>query len=239
MEPFDPFEISANFIYDADCQSISFFNQSTAGTDITYLWQFPDGTSNEENPVWTPPSGAGIYPVTLIVTNTVSHTADTITLLVTLSDPFASYVDINDEILCNTETVMLNATYSNATYLWDNNSTLPVRAIQDGGTYWVKLTIDGCIWLDTVIVNEVHAEDEIKQTLCAGESVTIHGELFDENHPAGLITVPGADPSGCDSLLSVQLNFIAPALFQFSDTICNGESFAFANQMLTQKRIIS
>jgi PKD repeat protein len=235
--PFDPSEVTANFFVESDCQSISFFNQSTAGTDIEYLWVFPDGTSSEINPVWTPAAGAGMYTVTLITKNIVLNLSDTVALVVSLVDPFASFVPMNDQVLCNEETLMMNATYSNATYLWDDNSSNPIRVIQQGGVYWVILTIDQCSRVDSFIVNEIHAEEDIQHTLCAGESIVIHGEVFDESHPNGVITLPGADPSGCDSLLSVQVSFIAPVLHPFSDTICSGESYAFANQQLTQTGI--
>jgi hypothetical protein len=230
--PLNPFEVTADFTYQAGCQTISFFNESTAGSDIQYLWIFPDSSSTVENPVWTA-TGAGPYAVTLIVTNIVLQSSDTFMVNIALDNPFASYASLADQVLCNEGTVTLDATYSNATYLWDNNSSIAKRVINNGGTYWVALSIDGCTLLDSVTVNEIHAEQDIIQTHCAGESVTIHGEVFDETHPNGMVTVPGADPSGCDSLLNVQLTFLAKSTSQFADTICNGDTYTFANQNLS------
>jgi len=237
MDPFDPNEITANFTFESDCQSFSFYNLSTAGSDITYLWVFPDGTSTDANPVWFPPGGASTFQVTLIVTNNVLNSTSTITQMISVNDVFTNYVSMSDQVLCNGNEGFLDATYTGAIYLWDDNSTQPVREVNQAGLYWVLISLDGCTLIDTVMVDVVDATKMISQTLCADQSLTIHGQVFDLHHPNGTVTIANADPSGCDSVLTVQLSFLQSIEQQVSQTICHGENFLFGNQLLTQPGI--
>lgn len=239
VDPVDPNEVNADFEYTSDCQSITFINSSTAGFDIIYLWEFPDGTTSTDiNPVWTPPAGSATYPVTLTVTNTALNRTTTVTVQVTVNAPFATYSSLPDTVLCNgAGSVILDAAVTGATYLWDDNSTNAQRTINTAGTFWVILSKDGCEKHDTAVVTSINAMRAINQTLCPESSITINNEVFDINNPSGTTIIANAHPSGCDSLLSVNLSFYAPAESQFSKTICQGESFSFANQNLTQTGI--
>ncbi len=58
-----------------------------------------------------------------------------------------------DTSLCEDEFIELNATTTDATYLWDNGSASAVRAVQHQGEYWVEVVLDGCRASDTVIVS--------------------------------------------------------------------------------------
>lgn len=239
MEPLDPNEVNADFTFTSDCQTITFINTSTAGSDIIYLWEFPDGTtSTDANPVWTPPAGSATYNVTLTVTNTVLNRIATVTLQVTINAPFATYTSLSDTTLCNNSgAITLDATVAGATYLWDDNSTDAQRITNTPGTYWVIISKDGCEKKDTAVVTEVNAMRMIDAILCPESSITVGNEVFDINNPTGTVIIPNAHPSGCDSILSVDLNFYSPAESQFSKTICDGESFALGNQNLTQSGI--
>ncbi len=57
-----------------------------------------------------------------------------------------------DLTLCPGQTVVLNATTTNATYLWQNNSTGPTFTVTAAGTYWVRITVGACVASDTVHV---------------------------------------------------------------------------------------
>ena len=59
----------------------------------------------------------------------------------------------NDTTLCEGEILTLDATASNATYLWQDNSTGPTFNVTQQGTYWVDVTFDNCSATDTIIVN--------------------------------------------------------------------------------------
>ncbi|HMT28529.1 MAG TPA: hypothetical protein PKD91_04545 [Bacteroidia bacterium] len=58
----------------------------------------------------------------------------------------------NDTTLCQGQSVVLNATSSNATYLWNNNTTAPTLTVTQSGTYSVAVTSNGCTGVDTVSV---------------------------------------------------------------------------------------
>jgi len=46
----------------------------------------------------------------------------------------------NDTVLCKGQSLLLNATNPNSTYLWQDNSTDSIYNVYLQGTYWVKIT---------------------------------------------------------------------------------------------------
>lgn len=82
----------------------------------------------------------------------------------------------NDTTLCQGQTLTLDATTPNATYLWQNNSTNPVFTVTQQGTYWVRVTVNGCSATDTVHVTygSLPVVDlGSNMTLCQGETLTL------------------------------------------------------------------
>ena len=55
-----------------------------------------------------------------------------------------------DRSLCVGETVLLDATTADATYLWQDNSTDPTFSVSEQGTYWVRVTKSNCTAMDSV-----------------------------------------------------------------------------------------
>jgi len=76
---------------------------------------------------------------------------------------------------CQGNSLVLNATYPNSTYLWSDNSTGPTLTVTTTGTYWVKVTNNCGYTLDTV---QVYAHQPVNlnlpstRTLC-GSAVTL------------------------------------------------------------------
>ncbi|MCX6245066.1 MAG: gliding motility-associated C-terminal domain-containing protein [Bacteroidetes bacterium] len=64
----------------------------------------------------------------------------------------------SDRIICPGETITLHATYSIATYLWQDASTDSTLTVTEPGNYWVHVTYDLCTVGDTVVINECPAE---------------------------------------------------------------------------------
>jgi gliding motility-associated-like protein len=58
----------------------------------------------------------------------------------------------NDTSLCQGESLTLDATISNATYLWQDNSNAASLMVSNQGTYWVSVTVNGCSSMDTIMV---------------------------------------------------------------------------------------
>lgn len=57
-----------------------------------------------------------------------------------------------DTILCAGQSLVLNATNTGAAYLWSTNQTTPTITINASGTYWVRVTKNGCAMYDTIKV---------------------------------------------------------------------------------------
>jgi len=57
----------------------------------------------------------------------------------------------NDTILCPGGKILLNATTLNASsYTWQDGSTDSIFQVTQPGTYWVHVTVDNCIFADTI-----------------------------------------------------------------------------------------
>lgn len=63
----------------------------------------------------------------------------------------------------------------------------------------------------------------LDSAICSSESLVLHGEIFDAQRPSGLITLKGANQSGCDSLINVQLKILSESESRLDYSICPGE----------------
>jgi hypothetical protein len=59
----------------------------------------------------------------------------------------------NDTTVCVGQNLTLNASISNGTYLWQDNSTAPIYTVTQAGTYWVKVTSNFKTYTDTITVD--------------------------------------------------------------------------------------
>ncbi|MCX6230028.1 MAG: gliding motility-associated C-terminal domain-containing protein [Bacteroidetes bacterium] len=58
----------------------------------------------------------------------------------------------NDLSICLGDLIVLNATYPNATYLWQDNSVNPTYIVTEQGLFWVIASIDSCSSMDSIRV---------------------------------------------------------------------------------------
>jgi gliding motility-associated-like protein len=56
----------------------------------------------------------------------------------------------NDTTLCQNEILILNAHYSNSSYLWQDNSTDSMYIVNQQGNYWVEINLNNCLGYDTI-----------------------------------------------------------------------------------------
>lgn len=96
-----------------------------------YLW------NNQSTTQQISVSQAGQYSVS--VTQNYCSSADTIQIAL-----YPEYVLNlgNDTLLCNNDTLLLNANQVPGTYLWQDGSTLPILVIKTAGTYQVIIQTD-------------------------------------------------------------------------------------------------
>lgn len=107
----------------------------------TYLWQ--DNSTNSTFNV----TQAGSYWVEMTVNNIT--TVDTIN--VSYSSPSSIQLGI-DTALCEGETLIIDASTINATYLWQDNSTKSTFNVYQQGTYWVQVNNNCGTGSDTIEV---------------------------------------------------------------------------------------
>jgi gliding motility-associated-like protein len=134
-------------------------------TNATYLWQ--DNSTNSVFNITQP----GTYWVQ--VSDSCSVVSDTINIQY---HPYPTVSIGNDTNLCMGESLQLNATTSNATYLWSTNNTTTAITVQNQGSYWVAVTVDGCTTHDTLLANftpspSVNLGNDT--TLCQGQSIIL------------------------------------------------------------------
>jgi gliding motility-associated-like protein len=123
------------------CQGDALILNATT-SNATYQWQ-----DNSTNPTYTV-SQQGTYWVKVTVNNCIA--TDTINVSY---NPLPMIGLGNDTTLCQGDALILNATTSNATYQWQDNSTNPTYTVSQQGTYWVKVTVNNCIATDTINVS--------------------------------------------------------------------------------------
>lgn len=85
-------------------------------------------------------------------------------------------VDLGNNLtICGNNGVVLNATTTDATYLWQDNSTNATFAVTQTGTYHVTINVNGCINSDTVQVTIIPMTiiDLPDTSLCDGDSLLL------------------------------------------------------------------
>lgn len=117
------------------------WNWTITGANIT-----TDTNTNVSNVCF---QSLGTQTITLIVTNPFG--ADTISKTVTVF-PYPS-VDLGTDTTLCIQTLTLDATYPNVTYLWSDSSTSPTLDVNASGLYWVELNNGNCIVRDSIQVN--------------------------------------------------------------------------------------
>lgn len=107
--------------------------------------------------------------------------------------------------------------------------------VADGGTVsatFFEISDANC----TNMLNESFSGDiletpslDLQTELCAGESFTLNGTLYDETNLAGTEVIIGGAASGCDSIINVSLNYLQVDTVQLAETLCTGESLTIGN----------
>ena len=140
-----------------------------SSTGATYVWQ--DQSTNSTYWVTQP----GTYWVT--ATSNSCLTVDTISIQYLPKD----MVNLgNDTSLCQGDTISLDGQILGATYLWQDQSTNPSYLVSQPGTYWVQITVNGCVDSDTIQVDYIpipNVDLGTDTTICKGRSLLLDATL--------------------------------------------------------------
>jgi gliding motility-associated-like protein len=92
---------------------------------------------------------------------------------------------------------------------------------------------NGCDSTITINLTELPTGiNNITSDLCAGDTLIIAGEIFDENRLIDILELPNQAANGCDSLIVVTLNLIPLVPNTFSSFLCPGDSLMVGDSIL-------
>lgn len=114
---------------------------ATVADADAYFWQ--DGSTDSTLTVLR----GGTYWVEVDIDGCIS----TDSIFISFNNPSVNLG--RDTFKCENEPFALNAFYPDATYLWSDGSTERRLVLQDTGTYWVTVDLNGCQESDTIHVD--------------------------------------------------------------------------------------
>ena len=150
-----------------------------------------------------------------------------------------------DTVLCFGDSLMLDVTSQDASYLWSDSSTDSYIVVKQPGTYWAQVTIQNCIYRDSITVNyfsdfNLHLGSDT--TLCFNESILLDATtpsasyLWSDSSTAATLVANKSDTywvqvsvNGCtkrDSI-SIQIKNETPPFLGNDTTICFNDSIPF------------
>jgi len=191
----------------------------------TYLWEGPNGIIGTGSSVSLLPASAGDNWYVLSVEEDGCVAKDSL-LLQVLPAPEVNLG--SDVALCEGETLLLTGPGDVVGYIWSDGSDNAELEVATTGTY--SLTVVnafGCTDSDMVTVEVQENGTLLLDTLlCSGEFLEVNGNFYDDFNPVGTEVLPGAAVNGCDSLISVQIEYsITEPITE--DTMVCASSFPF------------
>jgi gliding motility-associated-like protein len=147
----------------SDTINISFVSPPASfslGNDTTYCGPFTRTlSSGTVNTLWS--TGVTDSAITISIPGTYwaldSSACGSIRESIVISQNPLPVVNLgNDTDLCTGNTLTINATTPNATYSWQNGTTVPTFTVTTSGTYWVAVTVNGCSTSDSIVVGYIN-----------------------------------------------------------------------------------
>ena len=175
-----------NALYDFsfDISSSAFcFGDSTSfyisGDVDSVFWDFGDtatgaeNTSNLTSPLHQFSAPGDYLVIAIAVRGNFSYPSN---LLVTITAPDSLALNIgNDTILCNGDSLVLNASNRNATYLWQDMSTSESIKVGAPGLYFVEVSQNVCSIADSIFIDVINLEFDLGSdtTLCNDATILL------------------------------------------------------------------
>ena len=78
------------------------------------------------------------------------------------------------------------------------------------------------------------AEGEYIETICDGSPRVIEGEMYDINNPSGMITLFVGSVAGCDSLITVQLDYQNAVTNEINNSLCSGDEIEINGEIYNE-----
>lgn len=169
------------------CQGVSLV-LNAAYTGATYLWS-NSSTNSTINTL-----NAGTYWAEVSLNGCVARDSMVLSIL-----PLPTLNLGNDTLICNGDSILLNAFSALATYLWNNGTTNSTLNVTTSGNFWVTKSLNGCSVTDTI-----HIQVQPYPIVFLGNDTSIcDGSFLTLNHyipSASYMWSTGANTSG------IQLN---------------------------------
>jgi len=115
-----------------------------------------------------------------------------------------------DNQICKDQSIMINGN------IYDQNRLSGTEIVPN------KAGCDSVITIDLQLVPFITLN--INQQLCTGESLIINGNRYDVNNPNGQETITSNATGICDSIITIDLQFIPESLQKITQTICDEET---------------
>jgi gliding motility-associated-like protein len=166
-------------------------NDYTLGSDTTLCFSAPllltAPTINGVSYLWQDNSDELVFQVTEAGTYWLEATNNNCTIRdsINVFSAFPAFSLGQDTTLCTGESLLLDATLPNTTYLWQDGSTTPTFLATSGGTYTVALNRADCTIYDTLQITELSfgaLDLGVDTTLCPGSSLTLTAEIPGANY---------------------------------------------------------
>ena len=144
-------------------------------------------------------------------------------------DPIPQFDLGPDQTLCFGDSVLLDASFPNATYAWQDGSTDSTFNVTSSGSYWATTSNTTCTFSDTtqITIAPLTLADTINVEECGtsyilpglGTSITLNGSYND--------TLLSA--ANCDSIQPYNITFLTVDTGVIDTFICAGESFTLSD----------
>ncbi|MEO8146595.1 MAG: T9SS type A sorting domain-containing protein [Bacteroidia bacterium] len=135
-------------------QCIDFYDLST-NNPTSWQWLLPgadSSTSSLQNPTNICYNNYGSYDVTLIACN--ANGCDTLVLSNFIHVDSMPSINLgSDTLICDNDSVLLDAGAGFASYLWSDNSTTQSIYVSSAGNYAVQISNGGCFTTDTIAIS--------------------------------------------------------------------------------------
>lgn len=191
---------------------------SASSGNPSYSWSGPGGFLETGLAVSLSPSLSGWY--TFSAEEAGCMTQDSLFLEVLPTPDVDLGVDL---VLCEGESTVLSGPAGNFIYDWSVGSSMPEIEVATAGVYSLTVAAEGgCTATDTVSVDiQANSAFLLDTLLCSGTSLEVNGTFYDEFNPAGTEVLPGGAANGCDSVITVQIEFSITEPITLDTSVCN------------------